>query len=112
MLHSLALFFIIFLLLYAYSYSREKSSAEITIFKGTLIDEQFYGEYTFRHYTGPPHREDVFQIYKGEELVYQSKIGYAYWLGEKEGLFRPGDDITGDGIPNLVVMYSGEGGLS
>jgi hypothetical protein len=111
-LHSLVLFFIIFLLLYTHSYSREKSSAEITISKGTLIDEQFYGEYTFRHYTGPPYREDVFQIYKKEELVYQSKVGYAYWLGKKDGLFYPGDDITGDGIPNLVVMYSGGGNSS
>jgi hypothetical protein len=111
-LYSFALFFIIFLLLYIYSYSRGKSSAEITISEGTLIDEQFYGEYTFRHYTGPPYREDVFQIYKKGELVYQSKVGYAYWLGEKDGLFHPGDDITGDGIPNLVVMYSGGGNSS
>ena len=111
-LYSLALFFIIFLFFYIYSYSREKSSAEITISEGTLIDEQFYGEYTYRHYSGPPFREEVFQIYKGEELVYQSKIGYAYWLGEKEELFHPGDDITGDGIPNLVVMYSGGGNSS
>lgn len=111
-LYSFALFSIIFLLLYTYSYSREKSSAEITISEGTLIDEQFYGEYTFRHYTGPPYREDVFQIYKKGELVYQSKVGYAYWLGEEEELFHSGDDITGDGIPNLVVMYSGGGNSS
>jgi len=108
-LYSLVLFFIIFLFLYTFSYSREKSSAEITITEGKLIDEQFYGEYTFRHYTGPPYREDVFQIFKREELVCQSDIGYAYWLGEKEGLFHPGDDITGDGIPNLVVMEDSGG---
>lgn len=106
------LLFIIFLFLYTFSYSREKSSAEITITEGKLIDEQFYSEYTYRHYSGPPFREEVFQIFKGEELVYQSDIGYAYWLGEKEGLFHPGDDITGDGIPNLVVMYTGGGNSS
>ena len=111
-LYSFVLFFIIFLFLYTYSYSREKSSAEITISEGTLTNEQFFGEYTYRCYTGPPHRENVFQVYKNNELVYQSDIGYSYWLGEKEGLFHPGDDITGDGIPNLVVMYSGGGNSS
>jgi len=103
------LLLIIFLFLYIYSYSQERSSAEIIISEGTLTDERFFGEYTYRHYTGPPYREDVFQIYKGDELVYQSDTGYAYWLGEEEGLFHPGDDITGDGIPNLVVMESSGG---
>ena len=103
------LLLIIFLFPYTYSYSRERSSAEIIISEGTLTDEQFFGAYTYRHYTGPLHRENIFQIYKGEELVYQSDIGYAYWLGEEEGLFHPGDDITGDGIPNLVVMEDSGG---
>ena len=111
-LHSFVLFLIIFLLLFTFSYSQEKSSAEIILSEGKLTDEQFFGEYTYRCYTGPPFRENIFQIYKGEELVYQSDIGYAYWLGEKEGLFHPVDDITGDGIPNLVVIYSGGGNSS
>ncbi|MBU4603185.1 PEGA domain-containing protein [bacterium] len=106
------LLLIIFLLLYTFSYSREKSSAEITITEGILTDEQFFGEYTYRCYTGPPFRENVFQIYKGEDLVYQSDIGYAYWLNKEKVLFQPGDDITGDGIPNLVVMHSGGGNSS
>ena len=106
------IFFIIFFLLYTHSSSQEKSSEEIILSEGTLTDEQFFGEYIYRHYSGPPYRENVFQIYKGNELVYQSDIGYAYWLGEEEGLFHPGDDITGDGIPNLVVMYSGGGNSS
>ncbi|GAI97032.1 unnamed protein product, partial [marine sediment metagenome] len=111
-LHSLALFSIIFLFLYTFSYSQEKISEEIILSEGALTDEQFFGEYTYRCYTGPPFRENIFQVYKGEELVYQSDIGYAYWLGEEEELFHPGDDITGDGIPNLVVMYSGGGNSS
>ena len=107
-----ALFFIIFLLLYTYSYSREKSSAEIIISEGRIIDEQIFGEYTYRCYTGPPYRENVFRIYKGEELVYQSKIGYALWLRKEDELYSPGDDITGDDIPNLIVMHSGGGNSS
>ena len=108
-LYSLALFFIIFLFLYTFSCSQEKTSEEIIISEGTLTDERFFGEYTYRHYIGPPYDFDVFQIYKEDELVYQSDTGYAYWLGEKEGLFHPGDNITEDGIPNLVVMESSGG---
>lgn len=108
-LHSFVLFLIIFLFLNAFSYSQEKSSDEIIISEWTLTDEQFYSGYTYRHYAGPPYRENIFQIYKGEELFYQLDIGYAYWLGEEEELFHPGDDITGDGIPNLVVMESSGG---
>ncbi len=112
-LYSFFLFFIIFLFLYTFSYSQEKSSEEIIFSEGKLTNEQFFGEYTYRHYTGPPpFRENVFQIYKREELVYQSDTGYAYWLGEEDGLFHPGDDITGDGIPNLVVIYNGGGNSS
>jgi len=100
---------IIFLFFYTYSNSLEKSSAEIITSEGTLIDEKFFGAYTYRHYTGPPYNFEIFQIYKGNELVYQSDIGYAYWLGEEDGLFHPGDDITGDGISNLVVMENSGG---
>jgi hypothetical protein len=111
-LFSFFLFFIILLFLYTYSFSQEKSSAEIILSEGKLTNEQFFGEYTYRCYTGPPHRENVFQIYKGEELVYQSKIGYALWLRKEDELYSPGDDITGDGIPNLLVMHSGGGNSS
>jgi hypothetical protein len=112
-LYSFALFFIIFLFLYTFSYSQEKTSEEIIFSEGKLTNEQSFGEYTYRHYIGPPpFRENIFQIYKNDELVYQSDTGYAYWLGKKDGLFHPGDDITGDGIPNLVVMYSGGGNSS
>lgn len=107
--YSLVLFLIIFLFIYTFPYSQEKSSEEIILSEGTLTNEQFYGEYIYRQYTGPPLRENVFQIYKGEELVYQSKIGYAYWLSKEDELFHQGDDITGDGIPNLVVMESSGG---
>ena len=100
------LFVLFFLFLYTYSYSREKSSAEIIISEGTLVDEQFFGEYTYRHYIGPPYDFDIFQIYKKEELVFQSEVGYAFWLRKEDELCSPGDDITGDGIPNLIVMES------
>lgn len=111
-LYSLALFFIIFLFLYTFSYSQEKSSAEIIISEGRIIDEQIFGEYTYLHYVGPPYDFEVFQIYKKEELVFQSKVGYAFWLSKEDELYSPVDDITGDGIPNLVVMYSGGGNSS
>ena len=103
------LLLLIFLFPYTYPYSQEKSLEEIILSEGTLTDEQFFGEYTYRHFTGPPHRENIFQIYKKEELVYQSKVGYAYWLSKENELFSPGDDITGDGIPNLVVLEDSGG---
>ena len=100
---------IFFLPLYTNSSPQEKSSEEIILSEGTLTDEQSFGAYTYRCYTGPPFRENVFQVHKGEELVYQSKVGYAYWLSKEDELFHPGDDITGDGIPNLIVMESSGG---
>jgi hypothetical protein len=103
------LLLIIFLFFYTYSHSQEKSSEEIILSEGILTDEHFFGEYTYRHYTGPPFREHVFQIYKGKKLVYQSKVGYAYWLSKENELFSPGNDITGDGIPDLVVMEDSGG---
>ena len=105
-LHSFVLLLIIFLFFYTYSYSQEKSSAEIIISEGRLVDEQFFGQYTYWNYIGPPYDFEIFQIYKKEELVYQSKVGYAFWLRREDELCSPGDDVTGDGIPNLIVMES------
>lgn len=105
-LRSLGLFFIIFLFLNTFSYSQEKDSSEIIISEGTLVDEQIFGEYSYCHYVGPPYDFDIFQIYKKEELVFQSEVGYAFWLSKEDELCSPGDDITGDGIPNLIVMES------
>jgi hypothetical protein len=110
-LYPLALLLIIFLFLYTLSYSQEKSSEEIIITEGKLTNEQFYGEYTYRHYTCPPHSEDIFQIYKGEELVYQSEVEFGYGLREEDEIFHQGDDITGDGIPNLIVEGSNGGSV-
>lgn len=62
------------------------------------------GGYTFRNYQGPPYDFDIFQIYKNEELVYQSKVGFEYWVEEDDSLIRVGDDITDDGIPNLLIF--------
>jgi len=109
MLYSFALFFIIFLFLYTYSYSQEKSSAEIILSEGTLTDEQFYGEYTYRHYTGPPFNEDVFQVFHDDQIVYQSKVAFGFSLYQENELYSHGKDITGDGIPNLLVLEGGGG---
>jgi hypothetical protein len=110
---------LIFLLIYflcnflTISLSQDDEEIKLILSPENLIKKVVIGEYTFRCYIGPPpFRENVFQIYKNDELVYQSDTGYAYWLGKKEGLFHPGDDITGDGIPNLVVMYSSGGNSS
>ena len=68
--YSLVLFFIIFRFFYIHFSSLEKSSAEIILSGRTLVDEQFFGEYTYRYYTWPRFRENIFQINKGNELVY------------------------------------------
>ena len=47
------LFFIFFLLLYTFSCSQEKSSDEIIISEGRIIDEQIFGEFTYLHYVVP-----------------------------------------------------------
>lgn len=60
--------------------------------------------YTFRNYQGPPYDFDIFQIYKGEQLVYQSEISFRYWVEEDDSLLRVGDDITDDDIANLLVF--------
>lgn len=89
--------------------AQEDERIKLILAPENLVKEIIIGDYIYRNYVGPPYDFDVFQIYKGEELVYQSDIGYEYWLGKEEGLFQPGDDITGDGIPNLVVMESSGG---
>ena len=91
------------------SLAQDDEEIKLILAPENLVKELVIGEYTYRHYVGPPYNFDVFQIYKKGGLVYQSDTGYAYWLGEEEGLFHPGDDITGDGIPNLVVMESSGG---
>ena len=52
-LHSFVLFFIIFFFLYTFSCSQEKSSDEIIISEGRIIDEQIFGEFTYLHYVVP-----------------------------------------------------------
>lgn len=100
---------IIFFSLCTSSYSQEKSEIEILISEGELIDERNFGEYTYRQYIGPPYSEDVFQIWKKEALIYQSEIAFGYGLREDDKIFHQGDDITGDGVPNLLVE-EGNGG--
>jgi hypothetical protein len=107
--HYFVLFFIIFLLLCTFSYSQEKSPAENIISQGKLVEEKNIGEYIYRQYKGPSYGVTVFQIYRKEELVYQSDIGYSYWLREEDEIYNLGDDITGDDISNLIVMEDSGG---
>ena len=107
--HYFVLFFIIFLLLCTFSYSQEKSPAENIISQGKLVEEKNIGEYIYRQYEGSSYGVTVFQIYRKEELVYQSDIGYSYWLREEDEIYNLGDDITGDGISNLIVMEDSGG---
>ena len=109
MLYSFVLFLIIFLFLYTFSYSQEKSPTENIISQGKLVEEKNIGEYIYHQYKGPSYGVTVFQIYRKEELVYQSNIGYSYWLREEDEIYNLGDDITGDGIPNLIVMEDSGG---
>jgi len=108
-LHYFVLFFIISLLLCTFSYSQEKSPIENIISQGKLVEEKNIGEYIYRQYKGPSYGVTVFQIYKKEELVYQSDIGYSYWIREEDEIYNLGDDITGDCIPNLIVMEDSGG---
>ena len=108
-LHYFVLFFIIFLLLCIFSCSLEKSPTENVISQGKLVEEKNIGEYIYRQYEGPSFGVTVFQIYRKEELVYQSDIGYSYWLREEDEIYNLGDDVTGDGIPNLIVMEDSGG---
>lgn len=77
-----------------------------------LIEEVMIGEYIYRHYKGPSYGVNIFQIHKGKELVFQSKVGYAFWLRKEDELYHLGDDITSDGIPNLVVIEDSGGTFS
>jgi len=108
-LHYFVLFFIISLLLCTFSYSQEKSPIENIISKGKLVEEKNIGEYIYRQYKGPSYGVTVFKIYKKEELVYQSDIGYSYWIREEDEIYNLGDDITGDCIPNLIVIEDSGG---
>jgi len=108
-IHPLILVLLIFLSLYAYSSSREKSSAETILSEGTLTEEQSFSEYTYRCYTGPPLNEDVFQVFHDDQLVYQSQVAFGFSLYQENELYSHGNDITGDGLPNLLVFESGGG---
>lgn len=91
------------------SFAQEIDEANQILVPENLIEELTIGEYNYQHYQGPPYDFDIFQIYKGGELVYLSEIGFEYWLYKEDELYHHGDDITGNGIPNLLIMESSGG---
>ena len=78
-----------------------------------LEQEQHFGEYTVRVYRNNAENESTLQIFKGKKLVHRDenvRFQLGHWPeAEKYNHLIPiGKDITGRGIPNLVVAsYSG-----
>lgn len=71
-----------------------------------LIQEVAFNQYTIRCYREQPIGYGLFQIFKDDNLVYQSDVCIKYWIkNEEKSLTKIGDDITGDGNPNLVVFH-------
>lgn len=77
---------------------------------GTLVEEELYQNYTVRVYKNETCLQGAFEILRGDQLLYarytfrQVAVGYAYW--DEKSVKRTiamGQDITGDGIPNLVM---------
>ena len=90
-----------------------RSSHSIPTPSEIIIPEYLIQEIAFNQYTVRCYREQpipigygLFQIFKDNNLVYQSDVCIKYWIknGEKS-LTKMGDDITGDGEPNLVVFH-------
>ncbi len=46
---------------------------------------------------------------QSREIVYQSKVAFGFSLYQENELYSHGKDITGDGIPNLLVLEGGGG---
>ena len=73
--------------------------------KGPVRDEQSFGDYTVRIYRKG---EASFEILRGGVRVYADR-GYYFRFGsfneefKTDSLISIGSDITGDGIPNLVI---------
>jgi hypothetical protein len=80
----------------------------------TLLEqEQNYGKYTVRVYRNKAENMSTLQIFKGKKLVHSDEnvrfhLGHSPDAEQYNHLIPIGRDITGRGIPNLVVAtYSG-----
>ena len=71
-----------------------------------LLQEVSFNQYIFRSYREKPIGWGVFQIFKDDNLVYQSDVDIKFWVEEEDdSILKMGTDITGDGQPNLVVFH-------
>ncbi len=89
------------------------SQAAMPVSGGRLEQEQTFGAYTVRVYRDEAENSSTLLIYQEEKLVHRDQ-NVRFQLGHWEGaeqydhLIPIGSDITGRGIPNLVVgTYSG-----
>ncbi len=82
----------------------------------TLAEERTFGEYQIRFYQKVDEFGSVFnqlQILQHGTIVYGGEDTYRYYFGhvgakEYDNLIKIGNDVTGNGVPNLVVSsYSG-----
>ncbi len=78
-------------------------------------DEQSFGAYTVRVYKDPSCLKEFLQVLQGDQCVYaQLSDGFQIGGYRKTGPFAPipvGEDITGDGSPDLVVAEWSGGNL-
>jgi hypothetical protein len=68
------------------------------------------GPYTYRSYSGETLGQGAFEIWRGDKVILREEDGdYNISLDRKDSnLPEPGKDITGDGLPDLVIeVYSG-----
>jgi len=71
-----------------------------------LLQEASFNQYIFCSYREKPIGWGVFQVFKDDNLVYQSDVDIKFWVEEEDdSLLKMGTDITGDGQPNLVVFH-------
>ncbi|MDD2736260.1 MAG: hypothetical protein PHF56_20200 [Desulfuromonadaceae bacterium] len=82
----------------------------------TLAKEKTFGEYQIRIYQKVDEfgsASNQLQILQHGTIVYSSEDTYRYYFGhvgakEYDNLIKIGNDVTGNGVPNLVVSsYSG-----
>jgi hypothetical protein len=96
-----------FLFLNAFSQSNHSiPTPSDLIISERLLQEVSFNQYIFRSYREKPIGWGVFQIFKDDNLVYQSDIDIKFWIEEvDDSILKMGTDITGDGQPNLVVFH-------
>lgn len=96
-----------FLFLNAFSQSNHSiPTPSDLIISERLLQEVSFNQYIFRSYREKPIGWGVFQIFKDDNLVYQSDVDIKFWVEEEDdSILKMGNDITGDGQPNLVVFH-------